>query len=62
MTYELVSTFQGYKIRKLYGKFWLYVSKVYNGEYTWTTDYTYAKPFALKTAKRHIEKLRRGKL
>jgi hypothetical protein len=56
--YELIKTFKGYHIRKPDGRFYLYVSKVYNGKYTWVTDHTYAKHFSLNTAKKHVEKLR----
>lgn len=58
MEYELIPTFRGYEIRKLDGKFYLYVSKVYNGKYTWVRDYTYAKHFSLKTAQKHVERLK----
>lgn len=57
MGYEIIPTHQGYEIRKPNGKFWLYISKVYNGEYTWVTDYTYAKNFGLKTAQKHVKTL-----
>ena len=56
--YEIIPTHRGYEIRKPNGKFWLYVSKVYGGKYEWVTDYTYAKRFSLKTAKKHIERLK----
>lgn len=58
MDYEMIPTFRGYEIRKPNGKFWLYVSKVYNGEYEWVSDYTYAKHFSLNTTKKHIKKLK----
>lgn len=58
MEYEILETHQGCEIRKPNGKFWLYVSKVYNGSYTWVTDYTYAKHFSKKTAKKHVEILK----
>ena len=43
--YELIPCSNGYEIRKRDGKVWLYLIKVYNGEYTWGRDYTYAKPY-----------------
>jgi len=55
MKYELVPTHKGYEIRKPNGKFYLYVSKVYDGKYEWVSDYTYAKHFSLKTAKKHLK-------
>lgn len=58
MKYEIIPTHQGYEIRKPDGKFRLYVSKVYNGKYSWVTDYTYAKKFSLKTAQKHVEILK----
>ena len=58
MDYELVKTFMGYEIRKPDGKFFLYVKKVYKGKYTWCSDYTYAKKFSLKIAKKHIERFK----
>lgn len=30
-----------------------YISDYRNGKYTYTTDYTYAKHYTLKTAKKH---------
>ncbi len=59
LIYELIPTYRGYEIRKLNGKFWLYISKIYNGKYEWVTDYTYAKHFSLKTAQKHIEILKK---
>lgn len=58
MEYELIPTFRGYEIRKPDGKFYLYVSKVCNGKYTWVSDYTYAKHFSLKVAQKHIDILK----
>lgn len=54
MKYEFYKTFKGYEIRKHNGKYWVYLSKVYKGQYTWVRDYTYAKHFSVKTAKKHI--------
>lgn len=53
--YEIIEKNTGYIIRKPYGKFWLYLSSVCKGKYKWVTDYTSAKYFSLKTAKKHIE-------
>ena len=57
-TYEIIPTHRGYEIRKPNGKFWLYVSKVYGGKYEWVTDYIYAKHFSLKTAEKHVKRLK----
>ena len=61
MEYEMLHTYKGYEIRKPNGKFWLYVYKVYNGKYEWVSDYLYAKHFSLKTAQKHIKKLKATK-
>ena len=47
-------TFQGYTISKRIrgSEFSLYVKSIYRGKITWTTDYTYAKWYTEKTAKR----------
>lgn len=47
-------TWQGYYISKnRKGSRWkLYVKSIYKGKITWTTDYTYAKHYTEKTAKR----------
>lgn len=47
-------TWQGYCISKnRKGSRWkLYVKSIYKGKITWTTDYTYAKWYTEKTAKR----------
>ena len=47
-------TWQGYYIskRRKGTEFKLYVKSIYKGEITWTTDYTYAKHYTEKTAKR----------
>ena len=58
ITCEIIPTHRGYEIRKQNGKFWLYVSKVYGGKYDWVTDYTYAKHFSLKTAEKHVKRLK----
>lgn len=42
-TYEVIPRSTGYEIRKKNGNKWLYLIKVYNGEYTWGSDYTYSK-------------------
>lgn len=57
--YELDYTYRGYMIRKPnpHGKFYLYVSGYYKGKYKWTTDFTYAKHYSLKTAKKHLNNL-----
>lgn len=57
--YELEHTYCGYSIKKPnpHGKFYLYVSNYYKGKYKWTTDYTYAKYFSLKTATKHLNNL-----
>jgi len=41
--YELLPRSDGYEIRKRDGRKWVYLIKVYNGEYTWGYDYTYSK-------------------
>ena len=55
--YSLDKTCWGYMIHKndpRY-KFGLYVSKVKrDGTYEFTTDYTYAKTYSLKTATKHL--------
>lgn len=47
-------TWQGYYISKRVrnSEFHHYVKSIYKGEITWTTDYTYAKHYSEKTAKR----------
>ena len=47
-------TWQGYYISKRArdSEFHHYVKSIYKGEITWTTDYTYAKHYSEKTAKR----------
>ena len=47
-------TWQGYEIskRRKGTEFKLYVKSIYKGKITWTTDYTYAKHYTEKTAKR----------
>lgn len=47
-------TWRGYEISKRVRghKFPVYVKSIYKGEITWTTDYTYAKHYTEKTAKR----------
>ena len=47
-------TWQGYEIskRRRGTEFKLYVKSIYKGKITWTTDYTYAKHYTEKTAKR----------
>ena len=47
-------TWQGYEIskRRKGTEFKLYVKSIYKGKITWTTDYTHAKHYTEKTAKR----------
>lgn len=47
-------TWQGYEIskRRRGTEFKLYVKSIYKGKITWTTDYTHAKHYTEKTAKR----------
>lgn len=47
-------TWRGYYISKRIknSEFSLYVKSIYRGKITWTTDYTYARRYAEKTAKR----------
>lgn len=47
-------TFRGYEIskRRKGTRFPVYVQSIYKGEIKWTTDYTYAKHYSEKTAKR----------
>lgn len=58
-TYETIPTYRGHEIRKQNGKFWLYLSKEYGEKYEWVTDYAYAKHFNLRTAQKHIERLKK---
>lgn len=50
----ITKTWQGYYISKKRPgtEFKLYVKSIYKGKITWTTDYTYAKHYTEKTAKR----------
>lgn len=50
----ITKTWQGYTIskRRRGTEFKLYVKSIYRGKITWTTDYTYAKWYTEKTAKR----------
>lgn len=56
MKYEILSGWRGCVIRKPNpaGKFYLYVSTVYKGKYTWITDHAFAKHFSQKTAEKHV--------
>ena len=57
--YDLEYTYRGYAIKKPNprGKVYLYVSGYYKGKYKFTTDYTYAKYYSLKTAQKHLAAL-----
>lgn len=50
----ITKTWQGYAISKRIrgSEFSLYVKSIYRDKITWTTDYTYAKWYTEKTAKR----------
>lgn len=52
--YDIIELFGGYAVQKTdeNGKKW-YLKGIYNGEYTWYSDYLYAKVMTLKTAKKH---------
>lgn len=57
MIYSITKTCWGYMIRKNDPdyKYGLYVCTVKrDGTYEFTTDYTYAKTFSLKTATKHL--------
>lgn len=57
MTHELIKVFDGYQIRKKYGKRYLYIAGYRDGEYKYVTDYTYGRHYTLKTAKKHLAAL-----
>lgn len=50
---EIYETWQGWQVRQGTKDRWRYVSKVYNGQYTFNRDYLYAKNFTEKAAKKH---------
>jgi hypothetical protein len=61
--YELKKTCWGWMIHKNdpRHRFGTYLSKVKrDGSYEFVTDYTYAKRFSEKTAKKHLEILEKG--
>lgn len=57
---ETYETWRGWDVRKFENGRWHYVSKVYNGNYSFVTDHTYAKKFSEKSAKKHAEILRQA--
>ena len=50
----VTKTFRGYEIskRRKGSKWKLYVKSIYGGEVTWTLDYTYAKHYTERTARK----------
>lgn len=53
--YDIIEKCNGYIIRKTVpetGKKW-YIKGISNGEYIWTSDYTYARYMTIKTARKH---------
>lgn len=58
--FEKYLTWQGYAISAEVkdSKFPVYLASIYKGNYTWVTDYLYAKYMTEKTANKHLVILR----
>lgn len=56
--YSIYRTWEGWHIRKKTGiDRHIYVGSIYKGEYTWYTDFLYAKNFSYSTAVKHVKNL-----
>lgn len=55
MHVELIKTWRGYEIKTDRG----YIAGYHNGKYKYTLDYTYSRKYALKTAQKHADALRK---
>lgn len=60
-TYDLMEQHDGFAVKKTdeNGKEW-FVRVHYRGEYTWTSDHTYAFHYSRKTAEKHLKALRKA--
>jgi len=58
----ICETWKGYEIsrEKPGHNFPVYVKSIRKGKVTWTTDYTYAAHYSLKTATKHDNNIRNG--
>lgn len=55
MRTELIKVYDGYTVKVNN----LYINGSYGDKYFFTTDYTYAKHYSLKTATKHLNRIKR---